>query len=488
MSSSSTTNKWLAMMGIGMGVFMATLNSSIVNISLPTLVKAFNTNLATIEWVILSYVLVLTSLMLGAARLGDMFDKKKLYMGGMTLFVIGSLLCGLSPSVGWLIGFRALQGLGATFMQALGGAMITEIFPSKERGKALGIIGSVVSVGIAIGPPLGGMLIGLFGWQSIFLVNIPVGILTWLIVLRFVPSSKVGRPGQRFDTAGAAVLFSSLSAYALGMTLGQNEGFASARVLGLLGLAVAGLALFIFIELRQKQPMVDLSMFRNVLISSNLLMAFLVFIVLSGGFIMPFFLQNVMGYSTQMVGLLMVANPITMGLVAPIAGSLSDRFGSRMISLVGLVVIVFGCLAIGTLHAGLGPLGIILRLAPLGLGFGLFQSPNNSAIMGASPRERLGVASGLTALSRTLGNSTGLPLIGSIFTAKVLASGELSSGADVTSAPAASLVAGISGTYQIAVFFIFAAILLAVYAWQVDRRQKASQIARESAASDASQD
>ena len=225
--------------------------------------------------------------------------------------------------------------------------------------------------------------------------------------------------------------------------------------------------------------MVDLSMFRNVLISSNLLMAFLVFTVLSGGFIMPFFLQNVMGYSTQMVGLLMVANPITMGLVAPIAGSLSDRFGSRMISLVGLVVIVFGCLAIGTLHEGLGPLGIILRLAPLGLGFGLFQSPNNSAIMGASPRERLGVASGLTSLSRTLGNTTGLPLIGSIFTAQVVASGGLPSGVDVTSAPAASLVAGISSTYHIAVFFIIAAILLAVFAWQIDRRQKGAKIARE---------
>ena len=428
----SSTNKWLAMMGIGMGVFMATLDASIVNISLPTLVKAFNTNLATIEWVILSYVLVLTSLMLGAARLGDMFDKKKLYMGGMTLFVIGSLLCGLSPSVGWLIGLRALQGLGATFMQALGGAMITEIFPSRERGRALGIIGSIVSVGIAIGPPLGGLLIGLFGWQSIFLVNIPVGILTWLIVLRFVPTSKVGRPGQRFDTAGAFVLFSSLSAYALGMTLGQNEGFGSARVLGLIGLAVAGLALFIFVERRQKQPMLDLSMFRNLLISTNLLMAMLVFIVLSAAFILPFFLQNVMGYSTQIVGFIMMANPITMGLVAPIAGSLSDRFGSRIISLVGLVVIVFGCLAMGTLHEGLGPVGIILRLAPLGLGFGLFQSPNNSAIMGASPRERLGVASGLTSLSRTLGNTTGLPLIGSIFTAQVLASGGLSSGADVT--------------------------------------------------------
>ena len=194
MSSSSSTNKWLAMMGIGMGVFMATLDSSIVNISLPTLVKAFHSNLATIEWVILSYVLVLTSMMLGAARLGDMYDKKKLYMGGMVLFIIGSLLCGLSPSVGWLIGFRALQGLGATFMQALGAAMITEIFPAKERGRALGIIGSIVSVGIAVGPPLGGMLIGLIGWQSIFWVNVPVGILTALSSRASFPPAWPGAP------------------------------------------------------------------------------------------------------------------------------------------------------------------------------------------------------------------------------------------------------------------------------------------------------
>ncbi len=476
---SPSTSKWLAMLGIAMGVFMATLDASIVNISLPTLVKAFNSNLATIEWVILSYVLVLTSLMLGAARLGDMFDKKKLYLGGMTLFVIGSLLCGSSPSVGWLIGFRALQGLGATFMQALGGAMVTEIFPSSERGRALGIIGSTVSVGIAVGPPLGGMLIGLVGWQSIFWVNVPVGILTWLITYRFVPSSKPGRAGQRFDALGAATLLAALAAYALGMTLGQDEGFASLPVIGLLALALLGIAAFIFIETRVEQPMVELSLFRNSLISTNLLMAFLVFIVLSGGFIMPFFLQNVMGYSTQVVGFFMMANPITMGLVAPIAGSLSDRFGSRVISLVGLGVIILGCLAIGTLHDGLDPLGIILRLAPLGLGFGLFQSPNNSAIMGAAPRQRLGVASGLTSLARTLGNTTGLPLVGSIFTAQVMAAGGAAQGVDVTGAPAHALVRGIAGTYHIVIYFIFAAAALAVFAWQVDRRQRAAQPAQD---------
>lgn len=456
-----------------MGVFMATLDASIVNISLPTLVDSFQTSLATIEWVILSYTLVLTSLMLGAARLGDMFDKKKLYMGGLTVFTLGSLLCGLSPTVGWLIAARALQGLGATFMQALGSAIVTEIFPSNERGRALGVMGSTVSVGIAVGPPLGGLLIGLFGWASIFWVNIPIGILTWFIIRRFVPASKAVRKGQRFDAVGALILFSTMGAYALGMTMGQNEGFRTLPVLLLLGVAIAGLVTFLVVERRASQPMVDLSMFRNPLISANLLMGFLVFIVLAGGFILPFFLQNVLGYSTQMVGLLMMANPIAMGLVAPLAGSLSDRFGSRVISLVGLVIMIFACLGMATLHQGIGPLGIVLRLIPLGLGFGIFQSPNNSAIMGAAPRERLGVVSGLVSLSRTLGNTTGLPLMGSIFTAQVLAFSGLQTGHAVTSAEPLALIAGITNTYLTAVFFILAALSLAVFAWQFDRRKRA---------------
>ncbi len=475
MQKPPSSNKWLAISGIGMGVFMATLNSSIVNISLPTLVNAFHTNLATIEWVVLGYVLVLTSLMLGAARLGDMYDKKKLYMGGLVLFTLGSMLCGLAPSVGWLIGFRALQGLGATFMQALGSAMVTEIFPANERGRALGTIGSIVSVGIAVGPPLGGMLIGLIGWQSIFWVNVPVGILTWFILTRFVPSSPVGRPGQRFDAAGAAILFTTLGAYALGMTLGQSQGFSLPLVIVLLAAAGVGLVIFLLVENRVRQPMVDLKLFRSVLFSTNLLMAFLVFVVLSGGFILPFFLQNVMGYSTQIVGFLMMATPIAMGLISPLAGTLSDKFGSRLISLLGLVFLVFACLGIGTLHQGVTPLGIVVRLIPLGLGFGLFQSPNNSAIMGAAPRERLGVASGLMSLSRTLGSATGLPLIGSIFTAQVLLSGSLPAGSDVTNAPAPALVSAISGTYQIAVIFIAVSILLAIFAWRVDSHARAAQ-------------
>ncbi|MBI4928046.1 MAG: MFS transporter, partial [Anaerolineae bacterium] len=450
---------------------------SIVNIALPTLVKVFNTTFATVQWVVLSYVLVLTALMLGAARLGDMYDKKKLYQGGLVIFIIGSLLCGLAPDENWLIGFRALQGLGATFMQALGSAIITEVFPANERGRALGITGSIVSVGIAICPPLGGMLFGTIGWHSIFFVNVPVGLLTFLVVSRFVPTQPVHNRGERCDIRGALVLFATLGAYALGMTRGQDVGFTQPGVLALLGGAVLGLALFIVLQRRSAFPMVDLSLFGNRLFSANLLMGFLVFIVLSASFITPFLLEDVLGYSVQMVGLFMMASPIMIGVAAPVAGLLSDRFGSRVISLVGLLIAALGCFGISTLTADVTPLGIVLRLAPLGLGFGLFQSPNNSAIMGAAPRKRLGVASGLMSLSRTLGNTTGLPLIGTIFTAQVLLAAGLPVGSPVTGVPAQALVDGVTGTYRIAILFILAAAGLGLYAWRADEARKAASAA-----------
>ncbi len=470
-TSQSSNRKWLAMLGVGMGVFMATLDASIVNISLPTLVKELNTSFAAIEWVILSYVLVVTSLLLGVARLGDMRDKKKVYMAGLALFTAASLLCGLAPNVGWLIAFRGLQGIGAAMTQALGAAIITEVFPPQERGRALGLIGTTVSTGIAIGPPLGGLLIGLLGWRSIFLVNVPVGLLALWVISRHVPAFSA-RPNQRFDAIGAAVLFLTLSSYALGMTLGQHNGFDAGIVRILLAAGALGLGLFIFIETRVAQPMVDLRLFKNPLFSLNLLMATFVFIAMAGMFIMPFFLQLVRGYSTQEIGLMLMANPIAMGIVAPFAGALSDRYGSRGISLIGLALIVIGCLTISTLHAEVTALGFILRLLPFGFGLGMFQSPNNSAIMGGVPRERLGVASGLLSLSRTLGQTTGLPLMGALFTSLILGYAQMPAGTDITTAPAFALVSGVNGTYRTAAFFILGAILLGAFALIIDTRRK----------------
>jgi EmrB/QacA subfamily drug resistance transporter len=463
--------KWLAMAGVGMGVFMATLDASIVNISLPTMTQVLKTDFATVSWVVLAYVLVLTSLMLGVARLGDMFDKKKLYLGGLSLFTFASLLCGLSPSVHWLIGFRALQGFGAALTQALGTAIITEIFPPNERGRALGLIGTTVSTGIAIGPPVGGLLIGLVGWRSIFLVNVPVGIIALFVITRFVPSSAI-RPGQRFDAPGALILFFTMASYALGMTMGEMGGFRQPMVYGLLSVAVVGLVIFLIVETRLPQPMVDLRLFRNVLFSLNLLMGFLLFTSMAGMFIMPFFLQFVKGFSTEQIGLIMMANPIATGLIAPLAGSLSDRYGSRVITLLGLVGVIIGCLTISTLTPATTALGFILRMLPFGFGIGMFQSPNNSAIMGSVPRDRLGVASGLLALSRTLGQTTGLPMMGVLFTTLVLAASGLPAGTDATTAPGPALVAGINGTYRTAAYIILVALVLAIAALWIDSRRK----------------
>jgi EmrB/QacA subfamily drug resistance transporter len=474
LQNKSNSHKWLAMAGLGMGVFMATLDASIVNISLPTLVQEFKTNFATIQWVVLSYALVLTSLMLMVARLGDMIDKKRIWMVGLALFTLGSLLCGLSPSVGWLIAFRALQGLGATMMQALGIAMITEVFPSNERGRALGIMGSVVSTGIAIGPPLGGILIGLVGWRSIFLVNIPIGLITAFVVTRYVPNSYPTVAKQRFDLRGAGVLMVMLSCYALGMTLGQRLGFSAPLTLTLLAAASISFAVLLVVEQRTEQPMIDLSLFRNPLFSMNLLMGFLVFVVLTAGFILPFLLELVQGYPPQMVGLMMMASPITMGLASPLAGILSDRYGSRVISMTGLVVIIAGCLSMTTLTMDVTPLGFVARMIPLGIGFGLFQSPNNSAIMGTAPRHRTGIASGLLSLSRTLGQSTGMPLMGALFAMQVLAFAGLPAGTDVTTAPPLALVAAVAGTYRIGAVIMVAATGVAWWAYRLDRRTKLS--------------
>ncbi len=469
-SAGADRHKWLAMAGVGLGVLMATLDVSIVNISLPTLVQELDTDFATIQWVSIGYVLVVTSLMLGAARLGDIVGPKKVYLAGLTFFTLGSLLCGASPGVGWLIGFRGFQGLGAAMTQAVGVAIITMIFPPQERGRALGVIGGIVAVGLAMGPAMGGLIIGLAGWRWVFLVNVPIGCIAGLVVWRCVPNVRTGQDKQQFDAAGALMLLVTLVAYALGMTMGQRTGFSTPFVLGLLSASVAGLLLFVYWEARVSQPMIDLSIFRDSLFSLNLLMGFLTFVMNGGILVLPFFLELVMGFSTEKAGLFMMVVPVCMGLVSPWAGNLSDRHGSRLISLLGLIVLVCGCLAVGTLHAGVSSLGYILRIVPVGIGMGLFQAPNNSAVMGRAPKNRLGVASGLLSLSRTLGNSTGLPLMGALFTAHVAALGALPSGITLTALPPEAIAAGVAGAYRTAAIFGLVVIALGWSAFRLGRQ------------------
>jgi EmrB/QacA subfamily drug resistance transporter len=452
-------HKWPTMAAIVMGIFLATIDGSIVNVALPTLVKRLETDFAMIQWVVLGYLLTVTTLMLGIGRLGDMIGKKKLYVAGFVVFTAGSVLCGLSPTVQWLIGFRVVQAVGAALIMALGMAIITEAFPPSERGKALGISGAAVSVGIVIGPSLGGLIISQLSWRWIFLVNLPVGILGTLMVLRFV---RVGPAvgGQRFDFGGALTLFISLLCLLLGLTLGQQGSFFRVDVAGLLVASLILLGLFITIERRVTQPIIDLRFFRHPLFTINLANAFFAFVAVSGVVILlPFYLENIRHYPIFTVGLMLCIVPVTLGITSPISGILSDRFGTQVIATIGLVIVLGSYLLASTLDENTTTWGYILRLAPLGLGMGIFQSPNNSAIMGSVPPRALGVASSITNLSRTLGQTVGTAVLGAFWAGRTFFhdGAVLSEGA--TAASSSAQVAGLQETFWVAAGLMVLAIL-----------------------------
>lgn len=464
------SRKWYVMAAAALGIFLATIDGSIVNIALPTLVRAFGTDFATVEWVVLAYLLSMAALLLGVGRLADMKGKKRIYTAGFIVFTAGSVLCGLSPTIHWLIGARVLQGTGAAMILGLGMAVVTEAFPPSERGKALGISGAMASIGIVTGPTLGGLLLSVTSWHWIFFVNLPVGILGILLVLRFVPSIQPPG-GQRFDFAGGLTLLAGLLSLLVALSLSQQSGFTNGVVLALLGACAGSLFLFIWIERRAAQPMVDLQLFRNRLFSISLVTAMITFIAMAGTTIlMPFYLQGVLGLDTRQAGLLLAVVPVVAGLTAPISGNLSDRLGIRPITLVGLAVLLGGFLAVSTLSARTLALGYVLRFIPVGLGLGIFQSPNNSAIMGAAPPGRLGIVSGMLALNRNLGQTIGIALLGAAWASRAFHySGQVfADGA--TQAPAMAQVTALHDVLMGLAVLLAVALGLAIWAFAQERQ------------------
>ncbi len=467
------SRKWLVMLSVAMGIFLGTIDGSIVNVALPTLSTALGADFATVQWVVLAYLLTIATLMTVVGRLADMYGRKRLYNSGFVVFTIGSLLCGLAQTVGQLIAARVLQGVGGALVVALGMALVTEAFPPSERGRALGIAGSIVSVGIITGPTLGGIIIENLSWHWIFFVNVPIGIVGTVLAARFLPNTRPPG-GQQFDLGGAATLFVFLLSLLLGLTVGQQQGFTSGTALGLFATAIVFLIAFIVLERSHPQPILAPELFRNRLFTVNLATGFCVFVAMGTMLLMPFYLEFVMGYGVQQVGLMLAAVPVMLGIVAPISGSLSDRFGSRPISVLGLTVVLTAFLLVSTLTTDTSVLGFVLRLAPLGIGLGLFQSPNNSAIMGTVPRERLGVASSLLATTRTLGQTVGIAVLGALWTAMVFraAGGAVVGGA--TAAPIEAQAAGLRAAVLIAAGLVGVGLLIALWAW----RQESSEVSR----------
>ncbi|MBN1994219.1 MAG: MFS transporter [Anaerolineae bacterium] len=460
------SRKWLAMAAVATGVFLGTIDGSIINVSLPTMMQVLQTDFPTIQWVILGYLLTITCLLLSMGRLADIRGKKKIYLLGFVIFTLSSMLCGLAPGAGWLVGFRIVQAIGAAMVTGLGMGIVTAAFPPQERGKALGIMGTIVSVGIATGPALGGLLIGTIGWRAIFFVNVPVGFIGVLMVRAFVPED-VPSGQQRFDFAGAGTLFVSLLSLLLALTLGQRLGFTAPVILALLVNFVFCLALFLWVESKVVQPIINLTMFRNPLFSFSLLTGFMTFIALGGSFILPFYLQNVLGYEAIQVGLLLTVLPLALSITSPLSGALSDRFGTRGLATTGLLIIASTFLLLSTLKTDTSTLGYILRVAPLGIGMGMFQSPNNSAIMGAVGKQRLGVGSGFLAMTRTLGQTAGVAVIGTIFAARAAMYDGQAISAEIDAVSAPALVRGLhDAAILVGMMMFVAAGISAVGLWK----------------------
>lgn len=463
-------NRWFVLASVGSGVFLATLDGSIVNVSLPDMVSSLNTTFATIQWVVLAYLLTVTTLMLGFGRLGDIVGKKRIYMLGFGFFTFASLLCGLSEHVYHLIAFRVLQGCGAAMIMALGAAIVTEAFPPMERGKAMGTIGAIVSIGIVSGPALGGIIVDTFSWNWIFFVNLPIGCIGLFFVYRVIPDIKPSNK-QAFDYMGAIILFLSLSTLLLGLTLGQQKGFSESAVLILLPVSCLTLFLFVWSQLKIRQPMINLSLFTNPLLSISLFTGFLSFVGMGGIFILvPFYLKVILGYSTVKVGLLMCIIPVMMGIFSPISGTLSDRFGSRVMTILGLCLMVFGYFVSSGFDLETDTAGYVIRILWVGIGIGLFLSPNNSAIMGAGSKSQLGVVSGLMAISRTLGQTVGVSVIGAVWAVKIrMVTGNWQL-ADVSRAPVTAQMQGLNFVFLLVAGIICIALCVGIYGYYLEKK------------------
>jgi len=463
------SRKWHVMIATGSGIFLGTIDSSIVNVALPTMAHELDTTFAAVQWVVVGYILTVATLTLGVGRLGDMLGKKPIYTAGFAGFTIGSVLCGMSPSIEWLIAFRVLQAVGASMIFALGMAIITQAFPPSERGKALGISGALVSVGIVVGPSLGGLIVDQWSWRWIFFVNVPIGIFGTLASRRYVPD--VPPPGgQRFDFAGAGAFFAGLLSLMLGLSLAQGHGFGSVSVLSMLAVGVLAIAAFVLIERRVEQPMVDMTLFRSRLLTINLITGWMTFFGIAGLFLLsPFYLENALGAPPRQVGLLIAPAPLLLGLSAPISGVISDRIGPRRVLVVGLGILLVAYSLIQLLDESSPPWMIMLVMAPVGLGMGIFQSPNNSAVMGSATAERLGVTSAMLGLTRNTGQLTGISVLGALWALRV--SYHYGSVIDAEEAPAFAQAAALRDVGLLTAAVILIALVLSLWGVAEEKRQ-----------------
>lgn len=447
-------------------MLLPSLGTSIANVGLPTLAQAFDASFQEVQWLVLAYLLAITTLIVGVGRLGDIVGRRRLLLAGIFMFTAASVMCGVAPTLRLLIVARAVQGLGAAVMMALSMAFVGETVSGAKTGSAMGLLGTMSAVGTALGPSLGGVLIAGLGWRAIFLINVPLGVVTFLLAHHSLPAgggAKQERAG--FDHVGMLLLALTLAAYALAMTIGRGN-FGPLNV-ALLSAALFGAGLFVLAEARAESPLIRLGLFRDPALSAGLVTSALVSTVMMATLVVgPFYLSRALGLETALVGLALSAGPLVAALAGVPAGRIVDRFGARGMTVVGLAVMACGTAVLPVMPTSFAVAGYIFPVVVVTAGYALFQAANNTAVMADVRRDQRGVISGMLNLSRNLGLITGASVMGAVF---ALASAT----SDITTARPEAVAAGMRVTFAVAAALIVVALSVAAGAYRRASRRRA---------------
>jgi len=461
--------KWWVFATIAIGTFMTVVDHGSVLVALPEIEAHFSSDLPTVQWVVIGYALAISVLLLPMGRLGDMLSRKHVYIAGFLLFVFAAALAGFAPNLGFLIAAKVLQGVGSALIQGNGMATIISAFPGKERGRALGTHLSVVGSGSIVGPALGGILVSALDWRWVFFINVPVGIIAiaaaMLVLRRSGPAEGQAGERPRFDWAGATLSGAALMLFLLVVGNGDRVGWDWA-VIGV-GLAACGasLGMFIWWELRTASPMLELRLFQRRLVACGVAAGWLSFMGTGAvRFMMPFYMQRVLGFSPSEVGLLLIPSAVSMTLIGPIAGTLSDKWGWRTFTAGGLALSAAATFILAFALTERSPVWlIVLMLVLQSSGTGLFNSPNNNSILSAVERSRYGVVSALTQLARNSANVTSVAVATTVVVVTMGSYGVEPSLDAVSPQVAGAFVAGLKWAFALSGAFLVLGIFLSVF-------------------------
>jgi EmrB/QacA subfamily drug resistance transporter len=412
--------KWWTLAAVAFGLFMIMLDNTVVNVALPSIERDLHVSISSLEWVVTAYALTFAALLITGGKLGDLFGRRLIFIVGIAIFTLSSLACGLAPSAGFLIGARAVQGVGAALMNPASLSIITATFPPRERGQAIGIWAGVSAMALAIGPLVGGLIVDNINWNWIFFINVPVGVVGIVVSQLVIKESRDTAHEQSVDLPGLLTSSAGLFALTFALIEGNGHGWTSPEIIGLFAAAVALLVAFVVLERYQRLPMLDLSLFKIGSFTGSNIVAMLVSLGMFGVFFfVSLYIQNILGWSPTKAGASFLPMTVLIILVAPIAGKMSDRIGSRWLMGGGMTLVSISLL----LYQRVGLHSTFWTLLPAmllgGVGMALTMSPMTAAAMASVPVDKAGVGSGVLNSFRQLGGSLGIALMGAILASYV---------------------------------------------------------------------